>query len=243
MDKSSNPALSDKAFNRFRAVDANDVMTVGGTLRKLAVSFVVLLIAAGIGWGIAPLFGTTIPFWTLWVGLLVALVVGFWAAFRANAFNVLLYAALEGLYLGVISFIFSALYDGIVAQAILLTLAITSGMLFLYATGIVKVTKKLVSVIIIATVGVLIYLVAEIFLSLLVPGFAEFAFSGPWGIAIAAVIVLIAALNLLLDFDTITRGVENKLSKKAEWYASFGLLVTLIWLYISILRLLAASRR
>jgi uncharacterized YccA/Bax inhibitor family protein len=92
-------------------------------------------------------------------------------------------------------------------------------------------------------VGVAIYLLAEFIISLFVPSFLTFVTSGTSGIIIAAVIVLIAALNLFLDFNTISKGVENKLSKKAEWYAAFGLMVTLIWLYVSILRLLGASRR
>ena len=243
MDKSSNPALSDKAFKRYGTGTITETMTVGGTLAKVGLAFAVLLIAAGWGWSVAPQFGVTIPWWTLIVGSVVALGVGFWAVFRANPVNVLLYSALQGAYIGVISRIFETAYDGIIVQAVLLTLAITSGMFFLYASGIVKVTKKLYSVILIATVGVLIYLVAEFFLAMFVPGFGNAVFSGPLGIVIAAVIVLIAALNLLLDFDTIRRGVAEKLSKKAEWYAAFGLMVTLIWLYVSILRLLAASRR
>jgi uncharacterized YccA/Bax inhibitor family protein len=243
MEKSSNPALSDKAFKRYQAVGSDETMTLSGTLTKVALSFVVLLIAAAWGWSIAPQFGTTIPVGFLFAGSLVALGVGFWTVFRANVVNVLLYSALQGAYIGVLSRMLEAASNGIVVQAVLLTLAITSGMLFLYATGIVKVTKKLYSVILIATVGVLIYLVAEFFLAMFLPGFAGFVFSGVGGIIIAAIIVLVAALNLLLDFDTINKGVANRLSKKAEWYAAFGLMVTLIWLYVSILRLLAASRR
>ena len=128
-------------------------------------------------------------------------------------------------------------------QAIILTGAIALGAYVLYAARIIKVTKKFYSIVLIATVGVLIYLVAELILSLIIPGFANIVFSGPAGIIIAAIIVLIAALNLFLDFNTIETGVEQGLSKKAEWYAAFGLLVTLIWLYVSILRLLGASRR
>ena len=243
MQQSSNPALSNKAFSRYEAVGVNDKMTVGGTLAKVGLSFVVLIVAAVIGWGLLPQFGTTIPVGVLWVGIAGTLVVGLLAAFKANFFTVMLYAVLEGLYIGIISRLFETLYDGIVTQAIILTGAIALAAYVLYAARIVKVTKKFISVVIIATVGVLIYLVAEFFLSLFVPGFANIVFSGVGGIIIAAIIVLIAALNLFLDFNTIETGVEKGLAKKAEWYAAFGLLVTLIWLYISILRLLGASRR
>lgn len=243
MQQSSNPALSSKAFGRFASTDANDKMTVGGTLRKMGYAFAVLLVAAAVGWAIFPQFGVTIPVWTIWVGLGLTLVAGFWAAFKANVFSVTTYAILEGAYLGIVSRLFETAYNGIVLQAILITLAVTLGMFFLYSTGIVKVTQKLKSVIIIATVGVLIYLILELILSLVVPGFLTIVTSGVTGIVIALVIVLIAALNLLLDFDAITKGAQNNLSKKAEWHGAFGLLVTLVWLYVSILRLLGASRR
>ncbi len=243
MQQSSNPALSNKAFGRYASSDANDKMTVAGTLQKMGYAFAVLLAGAAAGWALFPLFGTVLPFWSIWVGLGLTLVVAIWAAFKANFFSVTAYAVLEGAYLGIISRLFETAYNGIVLQAILITLAVTLGMFFLYSTGIVKVTQKFRSVIIIATVGVLIYLVLELILSLFVPGFLTLVSSGVTGIVIAAIIVLIAALNLLLDFDTIAKGVEQNLSKKAEWYGAFGLLVTLIWLYISILRLLGASRR
>lgn len=243
MQSSSNPALSDKAFGRYRQEAGAQTMSVGGTLLKAGLAFLVLIAAGSWGWSLFTQFGVTIPWWTLWVGMGAILMVGLWAALRPSIVSVLLYAALEGIYLGFASRAFETLYDGIVLQAIVLTLAITLGMFFLYASGLVKVTKKLYSVLLIATVGVLLYLVIEFFLVLLVPGFSTIVFSGPLGIGIAAAIVLIASLNLLLDFDTISKGVEHELSKKAEWYAAFGLMVTLIWLYVSVLRLLAATRR
>ena len=243
MNQSSNPALSNKAFSRYEVVGAADTMTAGGTMAKVGISLLVLIAAAAYGWYLVPQLGVTIPFWTLWAGAIAAVVVGFVAVFKANWFTVLLYSLLEGLYIGVISRFFATAYDGIVTQAILATLGVTAAAYFLYAAGLVKVTKKFYSVVLIATVGVAIYLLAEFIISLFVPSFLTFVTSGTSGIIIAAVIVLIAALNLFLDFNTISKGVENKLSKKAEWYAAFGLMVTLIWLYVSILRLLGASRR
>lgn len=243
MQQSTNPALSNKAFSRFATGEQTEKMTIDGTLAKVGLAFVVLLAAAAWGWILFPHFGPTIPVWTLWVGIVATLVVGIVAAFKANFFTVMLYAVLEGAYLGIISRLFETAYDGIVTQAIILTGAIALGAYVLYAARIIKVTKKFYSIVLIATVGVLIYLVAELILSLIIPGFANIVFSGPAGIIIAAIIVLIAALNLFLDFNTIETGAEQGLSKKAEWYAAFGLLVTLIWLYVSILRLLGASRR
>lgn len=243
MDTSSNPALSQKAFSRFKVVGQEDTMTVGGTLAKVGLSLLVLIAAATWSWALFPQFGVTIPWWTLWAGAIAAVIVGFVAVFKANWFTVLLYSILQGAYIGVVSRLFETAYDGIVTQAILATLGVTVSAYFLYATGLVKVTKKFYSVVLIATVGVAIYLLAEFIISLFSPGFLTFVSTGVGGIIIAAVIVLIAALNLFLDFNTIQKGVENKLSEKAEWYAAFGLMVTLIWLYVSILRLLGASRR
>ncbi len=239
----ANPVLSDKSMRRFAESDTSQTMTVSGSLTKTAISLLILIVTAAIGWQLLPSIGTTIPIWAVVTLLVATPVIGIIAAFKSNPFLVILYAALEGLLIGGISRLFSELYDGIVLQAVLLTLSTTVGMLFLYSTGIIKVTKKLRSVIIIATVGVLLYIIAELILGLIFPGFALAVTSGPLGIAIAAIIVIVAALNLLLDFDFITRGVEEKLDKKAEWYAAFGLMVSLIWLYLSILRLLAASRR
>lgn len=239
----ANPVLSDKSMRRFAQTDHIQTMSVGGSLIKTAVSLFVLIVAAVIGWQLVPGIGTTIPFWAVVTVFIAAPVIGLIAAFKPGPILVLLYAALEGLIVGGISRFFASEFDGIVVQAVLITLTTTLGMLFLYASGLVKVTKKLRSVIIIATVGIFLYLIVELILSLFVPGFLTAVSSGPLGIAIAALIVIIAALNLLLDFDFITRGVKDQLDKKAEWYAAFGLMVSLVWLYLSILRLLAASRR
>lgn len=240
--ESSNPAFSAKALQRFAVGEPSTTMTRAGSLGKTAYALTVLILSAIIGW---TQFSSivSLPIGVLITGGVVLLIVGLVAAFRPNPILVTIYAVLEGLYLGIISKLFESAYDGIVSQAILLTMAVTLGMLVLYASGAVKVTEKLRSVIMIATVGVLIYILAEFIISLFSPGFLTIVTSGVTGIVIAAIIVIIAALNLLLDFDFLTRGVEQKLDKKAEWYFAFGLMVTLIWLYISILRLLGASRR
>lgn len=242
MNESTNPALSNKSFSRFITSEATDKMTVGGTLQKVGLSFIVLVLAAIWGWSLLPQFGVTIPVWGIWVGLGLAFIAGLVAAFKANFYTVMIYAVFEGVYLGLISRLFASFYDGIVTQAIILTGAVALGAFFLYAARIIKVTKKFASVVMIATVGVLVYILVELVLALIIPDFSSLVMSGPVGIGIAAVIVLIAALNLFLDFNTIESGAKSGLSKKAEWYAAFGLVVTLVWLYISILRLLVASR-
>lgn len=243
MNESSNPVFSDKAVSKFVGAESTGHMTVAGSLIKTTYALFVLVATAAFSWSLAPSIINTMSWWSWTALLIVAFVLGMVAIFRANFLTVTLYAIAEGAILGVISALFGALYNGIVAQAVLLTLTTTVGMLFLYATGIVKVTQKLRSVIFIATVGVMLYLFVELIVSFFSPAFVSVVTSGWAGIAIAAVIVIIAALNLLLDFDFITKGAEQKLPKKVEWYAAFGLMVTIIWLYISILRLLAASRR
>jgi len=241
--KSSNPVFSDKALKRFAVKAGEGTMTVGGSLAKTAYGMALVIAAAAVGWALVPQLGGSVSWWWL-VGVSVgALVVGIFTAFKSNPFTVTLYAVLEGLLIGFISRQFETAYNGIVFQAIALTLATTVGMLILFNSGLVTVTQKTRSIITIATVGVLLYFVFEIIMSFISPSFVTILTSGVFGIVIAAVIVLIAAMNLLLDFDFITRGSEQGLAKKSEWYAAFGLLVTLIWLYISILRLLGAGRR
>lgn len=246
MQHSSNPALSDKALRGLAdSAPATETMNRGGSIAKTALATALVIAAAAFAWVNIPI-ENMVTYW-LWFG--GASVVAIGAALvitlgkRANLVTVGLYAVAEGVALGLLSSLFGAAYEGIVLQAILLTFATLIAMLLLYTTGIVKVTQKFRSVMLIMTGGVLIFLLAELLIGLFVPGLWDVTMAGPWGIAISAVIVLIAALNLLLDFDFIDRGVEAKLPKKAEWYAAFGLMATLIWLYVSILRLLAATRR
>jgi uncharacterized YccA/Bax inhibitor family protein len=242
VDSSSNPAFSDKALKRLRVGTGADVMTVKGSITKTGYALAILIAAAIVGWFILPSVGSSISNWVVVVFFIVTPIVGIITAFKANPILVTLYAVLEGLLIGAFSRLFETAYDGIVLQAVLLTIALMLGMLFLFVNGTVKVTERARSVIMIATVGVLIYMVFELIISLFSPGFASIVMTGPWGMLIAAVIVIIAALNLLLDFDFIERGAHHKLEKKTEWYAAFGLMVTLVWLYVSIIRLLAASR-
>src|SRR3546814_438413 len=161
--------------------------------------------------------------------------------FKANLarFTAPVYALLEGALLGSISKLYNDQYDGIVVQAVGLTVGVFLVMLFLYASRIIKVTDKLRMGIVAATGAImLVYLVGFV---MRLFG-AEMPFihdSGPMGIGISLLIVGVAAFNLLLDFDFVERGVEAGGPRHMEWYAAFGLLVTLSWLYLGLLRLLA----
>lgn len=241
MDESSNPALSRKTMERLAGLEGSSAMTVQGSLVKAGYALLIVFLSAALAWN---MFATTTVSLGWLVGISIgAFVVGLFAAFKANAFSVTLYAVLEGMLLGVLSRFMETAYDGIVVQAVLMTMATTVAMFALYATGVVTVTKKVRSIILIMTLGVLVYMLFEMLMVAFNPAFVTVLASGTMGIVIAAVIVFIAALNLLLDFDFISVGAAKQLPKKAEWFAAFGLTVTLIWLYVSILRLLAATRR
>lgn len=242
--QASNPVLSEKMLGKFdKAAQGSTAMTKGGAITKTGLLLALVSLVGGASWN----YVSQNPDNALWVlmggsfvGFLVALPIIFG---KINPILIGLYAVMQGVALGAISQLFNTQYAGSVLQAILLTIAITIGMLFLYAAGIVKVTEKLKSVIIIATVGVLFFYLLSFIIGLFSPTFIETMNSGTLGIALAAVVVIIASLNLLLDFDFIEKGEEKQLPKKYEWYAAFGLMVTLIWLYISILRLIGNSRR
>ena len=244
MDKSSNPALSDKMLDRLKAGAVTDVMTREGSMAKTAAMTGVVLFGAVSSWLFVPITSPTS--YLLWVGggSIVGLICAMIIIFRgANAPLVTTYALAEGIVLGLLSRLFESSYSGIVLQAILLTFSTLIAMQMLYSSGAVKVTAKFRSIVMIMTVGVLVFLLVQLVIGLFNPAIFMALNSGPLGIGISAVIVFIAASNLLLDFDFIDRGVEARLPKKAEWYAAFGLMATLIWLYVSILRLLAATRR
>jgi len=244
MNTSSNPALQDKYINRLaKTFDTTDSMTVSGTLTKIALLLAVLSVVAAWSWSLTSTNISSAMWLTLgasFAGFVVAMIVIFKSPSPAL---IVLYTALQGVVIGSVSFLFGELYQGIVTQAVLFTISITLGMLLLYALRLVTVTKKLRSMILIATVGVLLFYVFSFIISLFSQSFANFVSSGTSGVVIAFIIVVIAALNLLLDFDFIEKGVEKELPKQFEWYGAFGIMVTLIWLYFSILRLLAASRR
>ena len=149
------------------------------------------------------------------------------------------YALLEGALLGAISALYNTSYDGIVVQAVGLTIGVFAVMLFLFATRVIRVTDKLRMGIVAATGAIMLVYVVNMVLSLFGASVPFLHDTGAMGIGISLVIVGVAAFNLLLDFDMVERGVEMGAPKHMEWYAAFGLLVTIIWLYLELLRLLS----
>lgn len=261
IDRPSNPALSDKAFERLEA-DAgwagstqqleqayqapayvrDDVMTVNGTVWATA-SLLVLVVAAGVfGWNSVDVTAESVslPGWLLPVmlgGLGVAVLTIFKP--KLARFTAPVYALLEGALLGAISGLYNSAYDGIVIQAVGLTIGVFAIMLFLFATKLIEVTDKLRMGIVAATGAIALVYVANMVLSLFDAEVPFLHDTGPMGIGISLVIVGVAAFNLLLDFDFVQRGVAAGAPKHVEWYAAFGLLVTIVWLYLELLRLLA----
>jgi len=237
MFRSGNPALKAGTFTGARALGAG-AMTLEGAVNKTGIALVILIAAAALQWN--GVFGAAMPLVTL-VGVIGGFVVALVTAFKRvwAPMTTPLYAALEGLALGGISLVFEARYPGIVMNAVGLTFGTLAALLLAYRAGLVRATEKFKLGVFAATGGIaLLYLVS------MVMGFfgASIPFihgSGPIGIGFSLVVVVIAALNLVLDFDFIERGAAAGAPKYMEWYAAFGLLVTLVWLYLEMLRLLA----
>lgn len=237
----SNPIFNnmEKASERESIIDASQVMTVNGTIQLTAILGLMLIVAAGFVWSKAMLGATdqvsALTFGGLIVGFISALII----IFARTKFLIPVYAICEGLFLGGISSIFEMSYPGIVLQAVLATFATLFSMLILYRTGVIRCTDKFRSTIFVATPAIAgVYLINIIgqFFGYSVPGLHS---SNTIGIAISVVITLVAALNLIIDFDFIEKGAERMLPKDYEWFGAFGLIVTLAWLYFEILKLLA----
>ncbi|MBE55106.1 MAG: hypothetical protein CL479_00805 [Acidobacteria bacterium] len=243
--RSGNPALSANTFTEIPRVVGQEVMTIGGTVNKTAMALAILFITATYVWGQGT--AGTLPMGLVWGGFIGGFIVAMVTVFKHAwaPYTTPLYAAFEGAALGGISFLFEQQYPGIVSQAIFLTFGTLGALLVAYRSGIIKATENFKLGVAAATGGIfLVYLLSFIvgFFGVEVPLIHS---SGTFGILFSLFVVVIAALNLVLDFDFIEEGAERGAPKYMEWYGAFGLLVTLIWLYLEILRLLAKlqSRR
>jgi uncharacterized YccA/Bax inhibitor family protein len=246
--RSGNPVLKDSTFLDLTsgAVVSRDsqTMTLNGTVNKTGLLLLLSVLTAAFAWSqtftpageVAPgamvyLIGGAIG------GFVLALVTAFkkdWSPVTAP-----LYAIVEGFFLGSISAIYNARFEGIVLQAVMLTFGIMFALLFAYRSGLIKATENFKLGVAAATGGIfLIYLATFVlgFFKIQIPYIHE---SGIIGIGFSLFVVVIAALNLVLDFDFIETGVEAGAPKYMEWYGAFGLMVTLVWLYLELLRLLA----
>ncbi len=245
--KSGNPTLSE---NRFRDTVLADVvtnenaMTVRGTLNKFGFLFIMVLGTAFYSWKEFADGGNVVPLmWTGGIGgLVVALVLVFkkqWAPYLAP-----LYALLEGLFIGAISSMYNYAFadkaPNLIINAVGLTFGVAIAMYLLYSFRIIRATEKFKSVVITATVGIGIFYLIVLVLNMFGYNNMPFLHEGSaFGIIFSLFVVSIAALNLILDFDMIEQGAEMGAPKYMEWYGAFGLMVTIVWLYLEILRLLS----
>jgi len=243
--RTSNPALNERVFQGERAV-LGDTMTLQGTVNKTGVLLICVIATAAWTWNLflhshSP--QTVMPLALLGGigGLIVAMVTIFkkqWAGITAP-----IYALLEGLVLGSISAILEVRFPGIAIQAVSLTFGTLVILLLAYRSGLIAVTEKFRLGIIAATGGIALFYIVEIVLGFFGIHFTAINGSGVIGIGFSVFVVIIAALNLVLDFDFIETGVRVGAPKYMEWYGAFALMVTLIWLYLEILRLLGKVRR
>jgi uncharacterized YccA/Bax inhibitor family protein len=222
-----------------QAYEATDAMSLAGTLNKTGVLLLLCLGAGVYGW-VHPELSTP---W-LWVGLIGGFVAVLVGAFKPAWSPVLAptYAVLEGLVLGFISRMYEGAYAGIVPHAVLLTFGVLALMLVLFTTRIIRVTQKLAAGIVAATAAVALVYFIDIMLHMFGHSIPYLHQSGLLGIGISVAIVGIAAFNLLLDFNLIEQGVRGGSPKYMEWYSGMALLITLVWLYLELLRLLSKLR-
>lgn len=243
--RTRNPALNDRVFEPGagdRALAAGEAMTIQGTVAKTALSLLILLLTASMSWTRALRgFDVTV---LMWVGIGGGLVAALVTIFKKEAAPVTtpVYAALEGLALGGISALMEMRFPGIVLQAVGLTFGTLASLLLAYRTGLIRASANFVLGVTAATGGILLVYVSNFVLGLFGIRMGFIHESGPLGIGFSLFVVVIAALNLVLDFDFIEKGAERRAPKHMEWYGAFGLMVTLVWLYLEILRLLGKAR-
>jgi uncharacterized YccA/Bax inhibitor family protein len=239
--RTANPALNKKTFANLAYASDTEQMTIQGTVNKTFIMLLLLMVTASFTW--RAFFTSGVEAVYPWMiggvigGFIVALVTVFkktWAPITAP-----LYALLEGLFLGGISSILEARFPGIVLQAVGLTFGTLFALLFVYKSRIIRVTENFKMGIAAATGGIFLVYMATMILGFFNISIPFIHGSGTFGILFSLFVVVIAALNLVLDFDFIESGAEQGAPKFMEWYGAFGLMVTLIWLYIEILRLLA----
>ncbi|WP_205511723.1 Bax inhibitor-1/YccA family protein [Longitalea arenae] len=241
--KSGNPALNEKTFSKSISVSYDGAMTVKGTLNKFGVLFLLTMATAGLAWKMvySGVDVTTYMWVSVFGAIGIALVMAFkmqWAAYLGP-----LYALVKGFAVGAISayynYAFEKIAPNIITQAVALTFGVVIAMFLLYKFNVIKATPVFKKIVITATLGIAVFYLISIglhFANIDIPFLHE---GSTFGIIFSLVVVGLAAMNLILDFDMIENGANMGAPKYMEWYCAFGLLVTIVWLYLEILRLLA----
>lgn len=242
--KTSNPALNENTFRDLTAV-SGDAMTLQGTINKTGVLLLCVVGTAAWTWGIAHSQAPEAAWPWMMGGVFGGLVLALATIFKKewSPITAPLYALCEGLVLGGISALLEQSYPGIAIQAMGLTFGVTAAMLVLYTSGMVRATPKFTIGVIAATGGIFVVYMADMILGMFGRHVPLLNSSGPWGIALSVVIVIVAALNLILNFSFVETGVHAGAPKYMEWYGAFGIMVTLIWMYMEVLRLLSKVRK
>jgi uncharacterized YccA/Bax inhibitor family protein len=237
--RSGNPALTADTFRGTRAGFGEQAMTIQGTVNKTALALLILIATASYTWNLG-IGDPRVPAFTM-VGVLGGLVLAMVTVFKKEwaGTTTPMYAALEGLALGGISASFEARYPGLVSQAVFLTFGTLAALLLAYRSGTIKATENFKLGIFAATGGIAIVYLINFVMGFFGSSIPLIHSSGTVGIVFSLIVVGVAALNLVLDFDFIEQGAQHGAPKYMEWYGAFGLLVTLVWLYLEILRLLA----
>ena len=242
----SNPVLNEKFLENERVLQG-EPMSINGSISKSFILFGILLVAAAYTWFLMASGYTDMAGMLAVGGAIAGFILALVIIFTRKAMHVLtpLYAICEGFFVGGISAMFEASYSGIVFQAVTATFAAVFSMLALYRTGLIRATEKFRSVILISTMSIAVIYLIQIIASFFGRGIPQIFTSSNLSILFSLFVVAIAALNLILDFDFIERGSQAMLEKQYEWYGAFGLMVTVVWLYIELLKLLAKlnSRR
>jgi len=216
-------------------------LTLDDVITRSVVLLGVLLVAAGFAWFAVP---DSAAGGVATIGFIGALGLGLYMGFsgKANAVTTVLYSALEGLALGAISEVFNKTWPGIVVQAVTGTIMVVFGVLIVYKTGAVRVTPKFTKIVFAATLGVVGLMLVNLVASIFTHDGLGLRSGGGMAIAFSLLCIVIAAANLIVDFDMVEQSVRRGVDEKFGWYLSWGILVTLVWLYLEILRLLAMLR-
>jgi uncharacterized YccA/Bax inhibitor family protein len=243
--RTSNPAFRNAVFTRSRAAAGEGVMTLGGTVGKTLVLLALAIGSTVYTWRQVALTDGGVLGPLLLTGTLGGLVTALVLIFnpRLAPWLAPLYAVLEGLALGGISAIYDARYRGLPAEAVALTFAAAIGMLVLYRTGVIRATARFRAVLLTAALGLMLYYLVDIVLGFFGTGMPLVRSATPLGIAFSVVACGLAALFFILDFDMVEEGVRSGAPKHLEWYGGFSILMTAVWLYLEILRLLGKLRR
>ena len=240
--RTANPALNDRTFERAWATGGE--MTIMGAVGKTAFVLLIALATATFTWSRYFEQGAGAVRGLLLIGAIGGLIVALITIFKPTfaPIGAPLYAALEGLALGAISAMYEERFQGLPLQAASLTFFTLAALLVAYRSGLIRATENFRLGVFAATGAIALFYLASFVMGMFGVRMPLLHDASPLGIALSAVIVVVAALNLVLDFDFIERGAEHGAPKYMEWYAAFGLMVTLVWLYLEILRLLSKIR-